>query len=180
MITDRKLLKQYIKADYLANDYSFKVLIAQFFVGDNKFAFLKNLRKLEYAINTKKNKFLVFFYRFIHRRKSLKFNVVIPPNTFGKGLRIPHLTSIVVSGNAKIGDNCNIHQGCTIGNDGKTDDSAAIIGDNCYLGANVVVVGKLKIGNNVKIGAGSVVTKDVEDDDIVVGVPARSIKIKGA
>lgn len=175
MITDKKSLKQYIKADYLANDYSFKVWFAQFIIGDNKFAFLKNLRKLEYAINTKK-KLLIIFYRYIHRRKSRKYNVLIPPNTFGKGLRIPHLTSIVVSGNAKIGENCNIHQCCTIGNDGKTDDGSAVIGNNCYLGANVVIVGKLKIGDNVKIGAGSVVTKDVVDNDIVAGVPAKSIK----
>jgi acetyltransferase-like isoleucine patch superfamily enzyme len=34
----------------------------------------------------------------------------------------------------------------------------------------------VKIGNNVLVGAGAVVTKNVSDGQMVVGVPAKSIK----
>ena len=36
----------------------------------------------------------------------------------------------------------------------------------------------IKIGNNVTIGAGAVVTKNIPDNAVVVGVPAKIIKIK--
>lgn len=36
----------------------------------------------------------------------------------------------------------------------------------------------IKIGNNVTIGAGAVVTKNIPDNVVVVGVPAKIIKIK--
>ena len=51
-----------------------------------------------------------------------------------------------------------------------------IIGDGCWIAANVVVTRDVTIGENSIVGAGSVVTKDVEPFTIVGGVPARVIK----
>lgn len=55
---------------------------------------------------------------------------------------------------------------------------APTIGDNVTIGANAVIIGDIMIGNNVTIGAGAVVTKSIPDNCIVVGNPARVIKVK--
>lgn len=174
MICDKKTYKEWLKQDYLANDYSFKKRIKEIITGGGVYSFLKTLRKLEYAINTKK-KFYIIVYKLSYLRKQKKFNCVIPPNVFGYGLRIEHLCGIIVNPTAKIGNFCNIHQFVTIGNNGKVD-IAATVGDNCYFGAGAIVVGKVTIGSNVIVGAGSVVTKSIPDKRTVAGVPARELK----
>jgi len=57
------------------------------------------------------------------------------------------------------------------------NNNAPIIGDNVTIGANVVIIGDITIGNNVIVGAGSVVTKSILDNCIVVGNPARILKL---
>jgi acetyltransferase-like isoleucine patch superfamily enzyme len=52
------------------------------------------------------------------------------------------------------------------------------IGDDAWIGFGVIVLDGVKIGNGAVIGAGSVVTRDVPDGAIVVGVPARVIKMR--
>lgn len=47
-----------------------------------------------------------------------------------------------------------------------------------YLGANICIIGDIRIGNNVTVGAGTVVVKDVPDNCVVVGNPARIIKMQ--
>jgi len=51
-----------------------------------------------------------------------------------------------------------------------------IIGNNCWIGANVFITEGTKIGNNVVIGANSIVTKDIESNTLVGGVPAKIIR----
>ena len=50
-----------------------------------------------------------------------------------------------------------------------------VIGEDCWLGANVTVLPGVRIGNRCIIGAGSVVTKNVPDDSVWVGNPAGSV-----
>lgn len=51
-----------------------------------------------------------------------------------------------------------------------------IIGDNCFIGANVTVLAGTEIGNNCIVGAGSVLPgKKYPDDSIIVGNPGRVI-----
>jgi serine O-acetyltransferase len=45
-------------------------------------------------------------------------------------------------------------------------------------GAGAKVLGRVRIGNDVIIGANAVVVKDVPDFAVVVGVPARIIRIR--
>ena len=52
-----------------------------------------------------------------------------------------------------------------------------LIKDGAVIGSNVTLL-PVTIGQNAEIGAGSVVTKDVPDYAIVVGNPAKLIKIK--
>ncbi len=48
--------------------------------------------------------------------------------------------------------------------------------NNVHIGTNVVILKGVTIGNNAVVGAGAIVTKDVKPNDIVVGIPAKSIK----
>lgn len=60
---------------------------------------------------------------------------------------------------------------------GRRGQKFPVIGDNVYIAANATVIGDVHIGNNVIIGAGSVVVKDIPDNSVVVGNPARIIRM---
>ena len=57
----------------------------------------------------------------------------------------------------------------------KTDQ--IIIEDNVWIGANSSVLAGVHIGEHVVVGAGSVVTKDIPPFSVVVGNPARILKV---
>ncbi|WP_310185678.1 serine O-acetyltransferase [Bacillus sp. 3255] len=116
------------------------------------------------------------------QRYKYKFGIDISPKTkIGTGFYIGHFGGITVNSLAKIGKNCNMSQGVTIGmaNRGK-NRGVAVIGDNVYIGPGAKIVGAVKIGNNVAIGANCVVTKDVPDNAVVVGVPGKVISMEGS
>lgn len=93
----------------------------------------------------------------------------------GGGLRIYHFGNIFINPRVKLGANCTIRQGVTLGN--RSDGGPVpIIGNNVDLGAYAQVFGDVRIGNNCKIGAMAVVLKDVPAGCTAVGNPARVIK----
>lgn len=92
----------------------------------------------------------------------------IPINCFGPGLSIAHYGTIVVNDTAKVGKNCRIHEGVTIGATGK-NGQAAIIGDNCFLATGAKVIGDIHLGNDIAVGANAVVTKSFLEDKITLG-----------
>jgi hypothetical protein len=51
-----------------------------------------------------------------------------------------------------------------------------VIGDNCWLAADVVLLQGVTLGNHVVVGAGAVVTKSFPGDCLIGGVPARVLK----
>ena len=53
-----------------------------------------------------------------------------------------------------------------------------IIGNNVWIGANVTILKGITINDGAVIGAGSVVTKNVPKNTIVVGNPAKIIKVR--
>ena len=111
-----------------------------------------------------------------------KLGISIPPETqIGSGFYIGHFGGIVVNSLSKIGKNCNISQGVTIGqaNRGK-NQGYPVLGDNIYIGPGAKIIGAVTIGNNVAIGANCVVTKNIPDNSVVIGVPGRVISQKGS
>lgn len=52
-----------------------------------------------------------------------------------------------------------------------------VIKNNVWIGGNACILGGVTIGNNVIIGAGSIVNHDIPDNAVVVGNPARVIRI---
>jgi serine O-acetyltransferase len=113
---------------------------------------------------------------------SYKFGMDIPPRVIiDSGLYIGHFSGIIVHANARIGRNCNISQGVTIGiaNRG-IKKGCPIIGDNVFIGPGAKIIGGVKVGCNVAIGANCVVTHDVPDNAVIVGVPGKVISYEGA
>ncbi|HAX9712279.1 serine O-acetyltransferase [Serratia marcescens] len=114
------------------------------------------------------------------KRLQIKYGIEIPHQaSIGEGLLIPHFGGIVIHPNVKIGKNCTILQGVTIGNNlFKSREDVATIGDNVTIAAGAKIVGPVTIGDNVTIGANSVVTSDIEPNCIVAGMPATIISRK--
>ena len=92
----------------------------------------------------------------------------------GKGICGAHPFSTDLNAES-IGDNFTFKNNTTIG---QKNGKRPVIGNNVYVGANAVIIGGIRIGNNVIIGAGAVVVKDVVDNAVVVGNPAKIIRIE--
>lgn len=90
----------------------------------------------------------------------------------GKGFYLGYFGVIVINGNVKIGDNCNVNQEVTIGaeNRGKRE-GVPVIGNQVWIGANSVIVGNISIG--ILIAPLTFVNFDVPDNSIVVGNPVK-------
>ena len=95
----------------------------------------------------------------------------------GPGLRIHHFGNIFLHSRVRIGRNCTLRQGVTIGN--RADDGPVpTLGDDVECGAYAQVLGGIQIGDGAKIGALSVVLQDVPPGHTAVGIPARIIPAK--
>jgi acetyltransferase-like isoleucine patch superfamily enzyme len=60
---------------------------------------------------------------------------------------------------------------------GVTDGRCVVVEENCWLAMNSVVSGYLTVGRGSVIGANSVLTRDVPPFSVVVGNPARIVKM---
>jgi putative colanic acid biosynthesis acetyltransferase WcaB len=107
--------------------------------------------------------------------------IEIPPGVqIAGGLVIFHGQGIVIHDKARIGKNCMLRHGITIGTSlsrVRSDNNPCVptIGDNCNIGAGAIIIGDILIGDDVSIGAGTVVTKSVPAGGVMVGSPARLI-----
>ncbi len=95
----------------------------------------------------------------------------------GPGLRIYHFGNIFLHNAVKMGANCTLRQGVTIGNR-VIGGPAPVIGDNVEFGAYAQILGGIHVGNGAKIGAMSVVLCDVPPGATAVGIPARIIPVR--
>lgn len=118
---------------------------------------------------------LGIFYRILLRRYQIKYGFQISAKTeIGAGLYLGHWGTVVVNPGAKIGKNCNLAHGVTIGQTNRGDKKGIpVIGNEVWIGTNAVIVGGITIGNNVLIAPNSYVVNDIPDNSIVVGNPAR-------
>jgi len=115
------------------------------------------------------------WYWFAYRVIETLTGVSIPKSVqVGPGLRIYHFGNIFVHADTRIGANCTLRQGVTIGNrhDG---GPVPVLEDDVELGAYAQVLGGVRIGRGAKIGAMSVVLMDVPPGATAVGVPARVV-----
>lgn len=180
MIRNKTDLTYYLKCDKIALMIPKEKKRPSYFDYIWKYEIL--LRKSEYYLNQpgliKKILYLLCYFRF--RSLGIKLNIEMWPNQFGPGLSIAHAGGIVVNGNAKIGSNCRIHEGVTIGATNGQNE-AAQIGNNVFIGSGAKIIGNLTIPDDVAVGAGAVVTKSIIQAGITVGgVPAKKISEQGS
>lgn len=148
-----------------------------YFYGKEVWKFVKSLRLYEYYLNASKNKFMRLYYKAVNRRWGLKLGFDIPPNTCGAGLKINHFGNVIINGAARIGENCDIHQGVNIGTD---MGGGPIIGNSVWIGPGAKLYGAIYIADKCAIGANAVVNKSFTEEGITLaGVPAKKISDKG-
>ena len=116
------------------------------------------------------------------RHYSIRYGISVPASIrIGSGFYIAHIGGIYINDSCRIGKNCNITTGVTLGQANRGPRKGApVVGDDVYIGPGAKLVGKVKIGNNAAIGANCVVTKDIPDNAVVVGVPGRVISYDGS
>lgn len=83
------------------------------------------------------------------------------------GTKIDNLVHI--AHNVKIGKNCSIVANSVIA-------GSCVLEDNVHVAMSVTIRDQIRIGKNAILGMGSLITKDVTSNDIVIGVPAKSMK----
>lgn len=180
MIQNKKDLHFYIAADRIMNGLpmhkSLKEQMVNIFDkpirGGQIVKFLCALRHYEYYKNTlkKKTSFEAILMLCWHRRLnklSLKLGFSIGPNSLGYGAVIPHHGTIIVNGEARIGNFAVLHTSTCIAGGDKN------IGDFFYLSTGSQVVGSVHIGNGVTVAAHSLVNKSVEGNCLLAGAPAN-------
>jgi serine O-acetyltransferase len=92
----------------------------------------------------------------------------------GPGLRIHHFGGIFIAEGVRIGADCTLRQGVTIGNRVE-DGPVPVLGDRVDLGAYAQVLGGIILGDGCRVGASSVVLEDVPPGATAVGNPARAL-----
>lgn len=92
------------------------------------------------------------------------------------GLYLGHAYGITVNPHAHIGRNCNLHKGCTIGQENRgRRKGAPTLGERVWVGTHATVVGAITVGDDVLIAPNAYVNKDIPSHSIVVGNPCRII-----
>ena len=129
-----------------------------------------------------KKNILGLLFRLWFIRLSNVRNIQIPHKCdLGGGLYFGHFMNIVINQNVRIGENCNIMQGVTIGNESRgARRGCPDIGDRVVIGPNSVLVGNIRIGNDVLIGPLTFVNFDVPDFSVVIGNPAKIVSSSGS
>ncbi len=118
-------------------------------------------------------------YRSLFRHARNVYGIELPYSVkLGRRVIIEHQGDIVIHGKCKIGDDCYIRQGVTMGNRYiERPLETPVLGNRVNVGAGAKLLGSVHIGNGANIGANSVVLSDVRDNETVVGIPAKVIKV---
>lgn len=176
--------KYFILSDLyrITGDVKLTSLICQVFFGES-YKYIFWMRTCRFSSSIFFLKWLCYpIARLMLIRYRYKFGIAIPFTTeIDSGFYIGHFGCLVVSNKCKIGKNCNISHGVTLGqvNRGK-NKGYPTLGNNIYIGPGAKIIGAITIGNNVAIGTNSVVTKNIPDNAVVVGVPGKIISYNGS
>lgn len=114
----------------------------------------------------------------IREKKGLEIS---PRAQIGPGFYLGHPFGISINPEAKIGANCNVHRGVTIGQENRGKRKGAPrVGNSVWIGVNSVIVGGITIGDDVLIAPNSYINFDIPSHSIVIGNPAKVIHCEHA
>ena len=119
-----------------------------------------------------------FLYRMLYRHVRNLYGIELPYTvSLGRRVVFEHQSGIVIHGYSRIGDECVIRQGVTLGNRRPDEPHAApILLNRVNVGAGAKIIGQLTIGDGAQIGANAVVLEDVPAGAMAVGVPAKIVE----
>src|SRR5215469_7947363 len=99
----------------------------------------------------------------------------IHPNAqIGPGFFIAHGGPIRIHEATRIGADCAVTHGCTIG--AGPHAGGAAIGDHVFIGCNASIIGKVNVGDGAVVAANSLVLADVPAGFTAIGVPAKNLR----
>jgi serine O-acetyltransferase len=114
-------------------------------------------------------------YVLIRRRMQNRYRIELHYTaSFGRRLRLSDQGGIVIFNRVRIGDDCEIGQGVTIGKTGHAGEGCPELGDRVVVGPGAVIAGNLRVGDDAVIGPNSVVLTSVPSSAVV---SARSAEI---
>lgn len=175
MIKSKKDLDFYIAADRIMNGLpakrGLKELLFGRILGGAIIDYLRSLRKYEFYSNTTHSSFtprvlLRFVWGCRFRRLGMKLGFSIGRNILGYGVVIPHYGTIVINGEANIGNFCVLHTSICIAGGNKN------IGDYFYLSAGSQLIGNITLGDGVTVAAHSLVKDSADSNTLMAGSPA--------
>lgn len=165
--------------------------------GDNKYmnfdTFSKQFIDMPIALAIGKNKTRSKIFDKVEKA-GFKIVTLIDPSAIisdsakiEKGVVI--MPSVVINAGAYIGQGVIINSSCVVEHDieigrfSHISPNASLaggvrVGDFTHIGIGSSVIQNINIGDDVIVGAGSVVIKDIKNSIVVVGNPAREIKVK--
>lgn len=122
---------------------------------------------------------LTLIYRFMFKLCQWMCGVELPYTVkVGRRLRLEHFGGMVLVARS-IGDDVVLRQNTTLGIPRDDDINARpVLEDFVDIGAGAVLLGDIFVGRGAVIGANAVVTKDVPPMAVMVGVPARCIRMR--
>jgi bifunctional UDP-N-acetylglucosamine pyrophosphorylase / glucosamine-1-phosphate N-acetyltransferase len=93
----------------------------------------------------------------------------------GAGTDMHHFSYL---GDATVGEHVNIGAGTVTVNYDGIRKLRTTIGDGAFIGSDTMLVAPVAVGEHAQTGAGSVVRHDVPPGAVVVGVPARILRMR--
>ena len=109
----------------------------------------------------------------------LIFATQLPASTtLGKGVRLNYSgLGTVIHARAVIGNNVEIGPGVVVGGRSHIWE-VPVIEDDVQIGVGAKVLGPIRVGRGAVIGANAVVLHDVPAGAVMVGIPARVLRIE--
>ena len=139
-----------------------------------------------YARCRRRSFLLAVSTRGLHRLVMWLTGTQIDPRAhIGSGLKFPHGGHIII-GPVRMGTNCDIYQGVTLGagestlSEHPSRPDVPTLGDRVWVGPGAVIAGGCAVEDDAVVGANSLLVRDVPARGVMIGVPARLTSRRGS